>query len=153
MKTITVFTIALMASVSSMAQVVRTSYQEVRSATDKIEAMEVAFLTQELELTSEEAQKFWPIFNDIKEERNDLKIKKKKLMYDMANNFNTMSLDQAQNFVDGMFDIEAALNESNFEARNRKIIKIIGPKRFLQLKKAEYEFRKKILQEYRTRGR
>lgn len=147
------FLIAILISTTSMAQVVRASYQEVKSATDKIESMEVAYLTQVLELSVDEAQKFWPIFNDIRDERNEWKIKKKKLMYDMAQNFNTMSDDKAQEFVDGMFDIETALNESNFESRNRKIIKIIGPIRFLQLKKAEVDFRHKLFKEYRSRGK
>jgi len=70
------FLIAILISTTSMAQVVRASYQEVKSATDKIESMEVAYLTQVLELSVDEAQKFWPIFNDIRDERNEWKIKK-----------------------------------------------------------------------------
>ena len=74
-------------------------------------------------------------------------------MYDMARNFDAISDNQAQDYVDRMFEIEADLNESNFESRHRKLIKIIGPKRFLTLKKAEVEFRKKLLKEYRGRSR
>lgn len=146
-----VFLIAIFISGSSLAQVVKTSYQEVKSAVDKIETMEVAYLTQILELSVDEAQKFWPIFNDIKDERNELKIKKKKLMIDMAQNYNGMSDVQAENYVDQMFEIERSLNESNFESRHRKIIKIIGSKRFLQLKKAESDFRRQLLDNYRGR--
>ena len=36
----------------------------------KIQAMELAFITKELNLNPNEAQKFWPIFNQY---RNDLK--------------------------------------------------------------------------------
>lgn len=36
----------------------------------KIQAMEVAFITKELNLTPDEAQKFWPLFNQY---RNDLR--------------------------------------------------------------------------------
>jgi hypothetical protein len=36
----------------------------------KIQAMELAFITKELNLNPQEAQKFWPIFNQY---RNDLK--------------------------------------------------------------------------------
>lgn len=36
----------------------------------KIQAMEMAFITKELNLNPDEAQKFWPIFNQY---RNDLK--------------------------------------------------------------------------------
>ncbi len=145
--------IAILWSITSIGQVMKTSYEEVRTATDKIEAMEVSFLTKALELSSDEAQKFWPIFNDIKDERNELKIAKKKLMYDMAKNFETMTVDQAQDYVDQMFAIEKSLNESNFESRHRKIINIIGPNRFLQLKKAEVDFRRQLLREYSSRDK
>jgi hypothetical protein len=31
--------------------------------TEKIQALKIAFITQKLELTSDEAQKFWPVYN------------------------------------------------------------------------------------------
>jgi Spy/CpxP family protein refolding chaperone len=34
----------------------------------KIQAMEVAYITKELNLTPEEAQKFWPIFNQYRDQ-------------------------------------------------------------------------------------
>jgi hypothetical protein len=34
----------------------------------KIQAMEVAYITKELDLTPEEAQKFWPVFNKYRED-------------------------------------------------------------------------------------
>ena len=33
------------------------------SRTEKVQALKIAFITQKLELTSTEAQKFWPIYN------------------------------------------------------------------------------------------
>ena len=35
---------------------------------NKAEAIQIAYLTKELDLTPEEAQKFWPIFNSYKQE-------------------------------------------------------------------------------------
>ena len=31
--------------------------------TEKVQALKIAFITQKLELTTEEAQKFWPVYN------------------------------------------------------------------------------------------
>ena len=44
--------------------------------TQEIEALKVAFISRDLELTPEEAQKFWPVYNDYEKEmaavdRND----------------------------------------------------------------------------------
>ncbi len=35
---------------------------------NRAEAIQVAYLTKELSLTTEEAQKFWPVFNTYKDE-------------------------------------------------------------------------------------
>jgi Spy/CpxP family protein refolding chaperone len=44
--------------------------EPTRSGTEakKIQAMEVAYMTKELNLTPEEAQRFWPVFNKYRDE-------------------------------------------------------------------------------------
>jgi len=66
------FSLVLMfVSIFAFSQVQRPGNQEGRAAElKKIQAMEVAFITKELNLTPDEAQKFWPVFNQY---RNDLK--------------------------------------------------------------------------------
>jgi len=60
----------LLLSVSVKAQPPRPD-NEVRAAQlKKIQAMEMAFITKELNLSPDEAQKFWPVFNQY---RNDLR--------------------------------------------------------------------------------
>ena len=39
--------------------------QETR---DRIEAMRISFITQRLDLSTEEAQKFWPVYNEYRKE-------------------------------------------------------------------------------------
>ncbi|MFN5134949.1 MAG: hypothetical protein ACK5DG_06485 [Chitinophagaceae bacterium] len=39
---------------------------------EKIQAMEVGYISQKLNLTSEEAQKFWPVFNEYKRDINQV---------------------------------------------------------------------------------
>ncbi len=38
------------------------------SRASKVEAVQIAFLTKELDLSPEEAQRFWPVFNNYKQE-------------------------------------------------------------------------------------
>jgi len=40
---------------------------------DKMEAQRVAFITQELKLTPDEAKAFWPVYNEYDAKRHDLK--------------------------------------------------------------------------------
>ncbi len=43
-----------------------------QSAKDKIEALRIAFISQQLNLTPEEAQKFWPVYNAYRNESEGL---------------------------------------------------------------------------------
>lgn len=44
---------------------------------EKIQALKIAFITQRLDLTSAEAEKFWPIYNEYEVEINNLRISNK----------------------------------------------------------------------------
>lgn len=50
-----------------MCSVVEVNAQPPRHS-ERIEALKVAFFTQQLKLTAEEAQKFWPVYNSYMEE-------------------------------------------------------------------------------------
>lgn len=40
---------------------------------EKIEALKIAFITQKLDLTTNEAQKFWPVYNQYEQEIRNIK--------------------------------------------------------------------------------
>jgi hypothetical protein len=46
--------------------------QNNQSAKDRIEALRIAFISQQLNLTPEEAQKFWPVYNAYRSESESL---------------------------------------------------------------------------------
>lgn len=56
----------------------------------KIQAMEVAYMTKELNLTPEEAQKFWPVFNKYREDVRGV----------IQDRSNTDQLDKQQRVLD-----------------------------------------------------
>ena len=43
-------------------------YAQFEKRKNNIEAIQIAYLTRELSLSSEEAQKFWPVYNDYRDE-------------------------------------------------------------------------------------
>lgn len=70
MKTILSFLTGLFVFSTLQAQPQRPDRDARIAEIKKIQAMELAFITKELNLNPNEAQKFWPIFNQY---RNDLK--------------------------------------------------------------------------------
>lgn len=47
--------------------------QDDDSRGEKIEALKIAFITQKLNLTSDEAQKFWPVYNQYEQDIRNIK--------------------------------------------------------------------------------
>ena len=43
-------------------------YSQVQNRKNNIEAIQIAYLTSELSLSPDEAQKFWPIYNEYRDE-------------------------------------------------------------------------------------
>jgi hypothetical protein len=61
------FTIAL-ASIFTIAFAQETTTELPEKKQQNIEALKVAFISKELDLTPEEAQKFWPVYNQYSKE-------------------------------------------------------------------------------------
>ena len=70
MKAIFTLVVMLILGFVSQAQSVKPDRDSRATEIKKIQAMEMAFITKELNLSPDEAQKFWPVFNQY---RNDLK--------------------------------------------------------------------------------
>ncbi len=70
MKAIFTLVVMLILGFVSQAQSVKPDRDSRTTEIKKIQAMEMAFITKELNLSPDEAQKFWPVFNQY---RNDLK--------------------------------------------------------------------------------
>ncbi|MEN8898065.1 MAG: sensor of ECF-type sigma factor [Nonlabens sp.] len=120
---------------------------------DKIKALSIAHITKELDLTTKEAQKFWPLYNTVKEERDRLEKLKKDLIKKMEGEFETMNEKQAISYVDQMVTLDQKISATNLDYKHDEIIAVIGAKRFLKLKKAEMDFRRKMIREYKDRKR
>jgi len=118
---------------------------------DRIKALSIAHITKELNLSSQEAEKFWPLYNKVKEEHHRLEKDKKRLMKKLESEFETMSESQALSYVDQMVALDQKIVATNLDYKHEEIIKVIGAKRFLKLKKAELDFRRKMIKEYRDR--
>ncbi|WP_298953999.1 hypothetical protein [uncultured Nonlabens sp.] len=120
---------------------------------DKIKTLAIAHINRELNLSSQEAQKFWPLYNEVKDERSRLEKVKKDLIKKLEGEFDTMSEKQAVAYVDEMVQLDQKISATYLDYKHKEIIQVIGAKRFLKLKKAELDFRRKMIREYKDRRR
>lgn len=150
MKNIIILAVLLI-STTAIAQRGDRSNREERE--NRIETLFIAYVTDKLELTTDEAAKFWPIYNEIKQERRALEKKKRALINEIDDNMQAMSDQQAQSYVNKVIALEKEITLKSFENRSKEIIAVIGAKRFLLLKKSEVEFRRKMISEFKKKRR
>ena len=120
---------------------------------EQIYALKVAFITNDLSLTSSEAEKFWPIYNSFEVKQFDLKHQKS-ISYIKKMNDETLSKMSDKEALAVLTQMEASEDEV-FQLRKKLIISlksILSPVKIIKLKKAEDEFNKKLLQQYREKG-
>lgn len=51
--------------------------QTKQNREEKIESLKIAFITEKLQLTSDEAKKFWPVYNDYEKEVKTITVNSK----------------------------------------------------------------------------
>ena len=124
-----------------------------QSKHDKIKALKVSFITERLNLTTEEAQEFWPLYNA--HERNTSKIKYKELKYirsEIKQNSNSLTDAEANILLEKLITAENKLH-TEYDAFISKLRSVISSKKIILLKVAEEEFKKTLFEEYKRRGR
>jgi hypothetical protein len=97
---------------------------------EKIEALKIAFITQKLQLTTDEAQKFWPVYNQYENEIRSLQL----------GNRNGPALENEEKLL----NIRKKYKGS-FE-------KVIGPLKLNKLFNAERDFRDILIRRLQNRN-
>jgi hypothetical protein len=77
-----------------MFPVIRSSAQNTNL--EKLNNYKIGFFTKKLNLTSEEAEKFWPVYNDYQGQRNLIQLEKVKLNRNFNQNEITLSDKQLE---------------------------------------------------------
>ena len=128
--------------------------QGFKEKREKVKALKVAYITEQLELTTEEAQKFWPIYNAFDENQSELRHEKMRAILDRfkPGNVEKLSEKDASNSLIQMEKIE----EDLFNLK-KKFIKdlqsVISAKKIIKLKKAEEDFNRELLKQMREKRR
>jgi hypothetical protein len=113
----------------------------------KMKADRVSFLTEKLQLSVEEAEKFWPLYNEYLSKREDLMWGKREKMH---RNFDPSSISEAEmnKMLNEILDQEvklAQLKKDYFE----KLKGVIPVKKVLTLHRVEQEFMNHMLNQIR----
>ncbi len=145
------FTIAILLFVQSAAFAQRGDGHN-QERWEKYKAEKVAFLTTNLDLSPAEAQKFWPVYNQMDKEKSETQMKRRELEQKVREAGEKISDDEIIKLtreIASNMQKEGALNTKY----NEEFLKILPPKKVLQLYKAEGEFRMHMFRKYRERNK
>lgn len=112
----------------------------------------MGFITNELALTPDEAAKFWPIYNAYEDKQFEIKHQKMKAFKErMDSDLDKMNEKEASALLAQMQS-----NDDELYQIRKKFISnlknILPATKIIKLKKAEDDFNRKLLQQYRNKG-
>ncbi len=116
----------------------------------QMEAKRIAFITQELSLTPEEAQVFWPVYNEYNQKRNQMMIlhrEERKDVTDIDKLSESELMELADEDIRNMEDMVALRREYH-----EKFKQILPVKKVILLYNAERDFNRKLYREGRGRS-
>ncbi|MFV8364246.1 sensor of ECF-type sigma factor [Flavobacterium sp. ZT3P35] len=127
--------------------------ESMKEKKEQIKALKVAFFSTELDLTTTEAEKFWPIYNSYDDKQFELRHQKMKAcMRRMSDgSLDKITEKEANTFLAQIEDTEEELFlvRKKFMQNVRTILPAV---KIVKLKKAEENFNRKLLQQYRNKG-
>lgn len=117
---------------------------------DKLTAYKIAFFTQKLNLSSTEAEKFWPVYNDFSARKNKIQLERVALMrYTMQNEAN-LSEQELSTTADKL--AQSFADEANLIVSfNADIKKILPPAKVIRLFQSENQYKQQLLRELNQR--
>ncbi|WP_296386293.1 sensor of ECF-type sigma factor [Winogradskyella sp.] len=109
---------------------------------ERIKAQKTAFITEKLDLSVDEAAKFWPIYNEIESKKEELR--KKSSLKRKAKGPDDLTEKEAKALLNEMLDIEDKKHKLNRELVS-KLSNVISSKKIMRLMRAEREFDRRLL--------
>lgn len=138
-----IFTLTFMISGLQLnAQDTKTSKEQL------IKSQKIAFFTDKIGLTPDEAEKFWPIYNSYWEKKNKIIADRKDNMTYFAENSDKMSQDKMIRYADTYINYEMQLAKLLDEYHN-KFKEILPIEKVMKIYLADYEFKAYLLNKIR----
>lgn len=117
---------------------------------EDIESMKIAFLTRRLNLTPEEAKKFWPVYNQFSEELKSVRETRNKAGRDVKDNFQQMTDKEIEKVVDS--GISYRQQELDILKKyNAQFKQTLPMRKVALLYRAEDDFKKELLERIKER--
>jgi hypothetical protein len=143
MKILPLFTFLILAfpALAQQDEEVPEVIQQDPKALSRIKAAHAAYITDRLALTPEEAEKFWPVYREYAQKRQEIRQQLREAKKNGADDKSLLDLDLK--VKQQQLDLE-----KDYSARFQKIV---SPQKLLHLRQAEGDFRRVLLRQIQQR--
>lgn len=123
-----------------------------RGKKEKIKSLKVAFITEKLDLSSKEAQQFWPVYNEFEEKRQSLRQKELTQIRGKMQDATALTEAQAVRLLEQYTTFHTEEEKLNKSYLN-EIKKVLSAKKTLLLLRSEEDFKLQLIRQYRQNNR
>ena len=119
-------------------------------ARERIESAKIALISERLGLSPEEAQKFWPIYNEYSQKRRENHME----FANARRNFNPETATEKE--TKDMLELGRAVKERQLKIEKEysdRMLKVIDSRQLMSLQNAERDFKKMLLDRLDDRRR
>ena len=117
---------------------------------DRINAQKVAFFTQHLQLSTAEAEIFWPVYNEYQQKRNEIQIARRESHKNYTLYKGTLSDKEIEKIADEF--VELSIKEADLLAGyHNKFKEILPVRKVMKLYEVEIQFKNYLLRQIRNR--
>lgn len=116
----------------------------------ELKAQKTAYLTTKLELSTEEAQRFWPVYNEFDAKRETLRKELRDMHRAAREGQGAISESKAKELLAKGLEIRE--REARLEREySDRFVQSIGAVKTLELNRAERDFHREVLKRFRER--
>ncbi|TLX74960.1 hypothetical protein E9993_11245 [Labilibacter sediminis] len=119
---------------------------------ERIKAQKIAFISSHLSLTPEEAQIFWPVYNEFFSKKEALTQEKRVVTRDLQSNWETLSKEKKTQLVDDMVSFRLKEAELAQEYHN-KFKDVLPIEKVIKLYNAENQFKTYLLRQIKGQNK
>lgn len=112
---------------------------------ERLQAMRVAFITNALQLTPEESQNFWPVYNEYEAEQREIRKK-----YRAGRQMMLMNDEELEQHLENTLRMEEELLQLKRTYIDR-LKEVLPIRKIAMLNQAENKFKEEILKQIRQR--
>ena len=124
------------------------AFAQDRDRYERIKALKIAFITERLELTETEAQKFWPIYNAFESENQKFRQRFNKI--DGRSKFEELSEQDAKSKLDEMMKADTKKHHLK-QQFVKDLLKVLPAKKIILLKATEDAFNRRMMEQFKKR--